>query len=83
MMTLLLSWRGKKHILACIFLCAIISTGYSQNTPRIYVASKSQNNFTIDGKPDEASWEKAAWSDLFIDIEGKEKPLYDTRIKMT
>ena len=83
MLTLFLSLRGTKSMLACIFLCAKFSIGFSQDTPRIYVAHKALDNFTIDGKPDEASWENAAWSDLFIDIEGKEKPLHDTRMKMT
>ena len=82
-MTSLLSLTGNRSLLVFVFLCAKIAMGFSQETPRIYVANKAVENFTIDGKPDEASWKKAAWSDLFIDIEGKRKPLYDTRMKMS
>lgn len=83
MIPLLLTGTGKKTILAFIFLCAIFAMGFGQDTPKIYIANKALENFTIDGKPDEASWERATWSDLFIDIEGKRKPSYDTRMKMT
>lgn len=82
-MTLLLFLKGKKSILAYLLICAKITIGFSQDTPRIYVANKASESFSIDGKPDETSWKKAIWSDLYIDIEGKKKPRYDTRMKMT
>lgn len=51
---------------------------------RNYVAYKTTNTITIDGKANEASWRAAAWSDYFVDIEGDKqpKPLYPTRMKM-
>ncbi|GAB3653260.1 carbohydrate-binding family 9-like protein [Echinicola sediminis] len=51
---------------------------------RHYVAYRSTESLTMDGKMDEPSWLSAEWSDLFIDIEGdkKPKPLYDTKMKM-
>lgn len=51
---------------------------------RNYVAYKTTDAITIDGKADDASWQKAAWSDEFVDIEGDKqaKPLYPTRVKM-
>lgn len=61
--------------IGCIFLCA-------QEKPRSYIAYQTMDSITIDGNADEASWQKAPWSDLFIDIEGKKKPTYDTRMKM-
>ncbi|SHG70859.1 carbohydrate-binding family 9-like protein [Flagellimonas flava] len=59
----------------CIILIA-------QEEPRSYVAYKTSDSMIIDGIPDESSWTKAPWSDLFIDIEGIKKPTYDTRVKM-
>lgn len=45
---------------------------------------QSLEPLTIDGKLDEASWEKAAWTDDFIDIQGAQmpKPRFRTRAKM-
>jgi hypothetical protein len=41
-------------------------------------------SLNIDGKNDEATWEKAAWSEPFEDIEGKpeKKPATSTRFKL-
>lgn len=61
--------------IGCILLCA-------QEPPRSYVAYKAIDSIIIDGKPNEISWDKAPWSDFFIDIEGVQKPTYDTRMKM-
>lgn len=38
----------------------------------------------MDGKLDEKDWQEAAWSDMFVDIEGdaKPSPLYDSKLKM-
>nr|WP_299382846.1 carbohydrate-binding family 9-like protein [Allomuricauda sp.] len=54
----------------------------SQTTPKTYVAYKTSEVINIDGEANESSWEKAAWTDLFIDIEGVKKPKYDTQVKM-
>ena len=39
---------------------------------------------TIDGKMDEPGWQKAIWTDAFVDIEGVSKPIprFRTRVKM-
>ncbi len=53
--------------------------------PRHYVCMKAEEALTIDGKLDEASWQKAAWTDPHVDIEGvmrPVKPYYETRTKM-
>lgn len=71
------------RILTCMLLCMTPMYIFSQNVPKTYVANKAVDDFIIDGRPLEDSWKKAIWSDAYIDIEGKEKPKYDTRMKMT
>lgn len=53
--------------------------------PKGYVARKAVEPPQIDGKLDDPAWEAAAWTDLFIDIEGdvKPRPRFATRAKMT
>ena len=50
--------------------------------PRKYVAHKTSETITIDGKGEEDSWKKTAWSEDFIDIEGDKTPAYKTNVKM-
>ncbi|WP_242131415.1 carbohydrate-binding family 9-like protein [Aestuariivivens marinum] len=50
--------------------------------PQTYVAHKTQETITIDGKADETSWQKAKWTNNFIDIEGIVTPKYKTKVKM-
>ncbi len=49
-----------------------------------YVVYQTGSPVLIDGKADEADWEKAEWTADFADIEGdkKPKPLFRTRLKM-
>lgn len=49
-----------------------------------YVVYRTVEKMQIDGRADEPSWQQAAWSDNFADIEGPEKPVpvYPTRAKM-
>lgn len=56
----------------------------AESLPRGYVAYKTSRPLTIDGKLDEQAWNDAAWTDLFVDIEGDKKPLprFETRAKM-
>ena len=51
-------------------------------TPKSYVAYKTTQKLIIDGKASEHDWEKASWSEEFIDIEGVVKPKYHTQMKM-
>lgn len=83
MKVLILLFKGKKSILTCFFISVQIAVGLSQDVPRTYVANKAIGDFVIDGKADEISWQKAIWSDLYVDIEGEKRPSYDTRMKMT
>lgn len=61
-------------------------TGYEHffGERRNYVAGRTSGTITIDGKAEESSWNNAAWSDDFVDIEGDRKPipLYRTRMKL-
>lgn len=52
--------------------------------PETYVCYQPVNEIVIDGKLDEADWQKASWTNLFVDIEGDKKPApsYETRAKM-
>jgi hypothetical protein len=52
--------------------------------PKGYVCYRATSPVTIDGKPTEAAWAAAPWSDEFVDIEGdkKPKPRHRTRVKM-
>jgi hypothetical protein len=52
--------------------------------PKQYICYRADAPLNIDGKLDEESWKKAAWTDNFVDIEGALKPIpiYKTRAKM-
>ncbi|MFO1062842.1 MAG: transglutaminase domain-containing protein [Pirellulales bacterium] len=52
--------------------------------PRAYVAGLVSTPPVIDGKLDEADWQKAEWTEEFVDIEGdrRPKPLHRTQAKM-
>jgi hypothetical protein len=74
-----------------IFMAAFDTTILAQHTlpsiefsPRSYVCYKISDSLNIDGKPDEQSWQQVTWSDKFLDIEGRSKPVprYETRVKM-
>jgi len=53
-------------------------------SPKKYVCYQSNKNIKIDGKLDDADWQKAEWTDDFVDIEGSVKPTprYTTKAKM-
>lgn len=52
--------------------------------PQGYVCFKSDNPLKIDGSIAEDAWTKAAWTSLFVDIQGKnyKEPYLDTKVKM-
>ena len=54
----------------------------AQKEPRTYIAENTFEKIKIDGERNENAWNKTSWSTNFIDIEGIEKPTYDTRFKM-
>lgn len=52
--------------------------------PLNYVAYRTLGPLEVDGKLDEPSWQRAAWSEHFVDIEGERgaPPRQATRVKM-
>lgn len=52
--------------------------------PLHYMCNKTDHNINIDGNLSEKAWNKAKWSEIFVDIEGllDKKPKYDTKVKM-
>ena len=52
--------------------------------PRRYVAYRAPSALALDGKLNEPAWTAAAWSELFVDIEGDSRPQpgFRTRMKM-
>ena len=54
-----------------------------QSVPNVYNAKKINHKIETDGHL-ETTWDKAAWSSEFIDIEGYQKPIpkYNTKFKM-
>ncbi len=53
-------------------------------SPKEYVCYRTPVSIHVDGKLDEESWQKAAWTDTFVDIEGdlKPVPLFKTKAKI-
>ncbi len=52
--------------------------------PLSYTAFRPIDEIVMDGNFDELSWQKAAWTEDFVDIEGdlKPRPFHRTRVKM-
>lgn len=52
--------------------------------PRNYTAMRPIDEIVIDGNLNESSWQAAAWTEDFVDIEGdlKPQPFHRTRVKM-
>lgn len=73
-----------QFVLVGTLLFSIIPCAQSKKdiVPEAYVAYKTSEALTIDGKADEASWEKSKWTKNFIDIEGDKIPKYQTNVKM-
>lgn len=52
--------------------------------PPVYICKRADKPFHPDGRLDKPFWEKAGYTELFVDIEGSRKPSprFDTRAKM-
>ncbi|MBT3341835.1 MAG: carbohydrate-binding family 9-like protein [Gemmatimonadetes bacterium] len=52
--------------------------------PKHYVAQRALGPIEMDGRLDEPSWQGAAWTEIFVDIEGDRQPAprFRTRAKM-
>ena len=76
------SWIG---IFAFCLHFAANGQSYSLKfAPKAYACAKAQGSLLIDGELNEADWQKAPWTSLFVDIEGNKKPQpkLNTRAKM-
>jgi hypothetical protein len=65
-------------------LNAAIPAAAEVPTPLSYECLRASNPIHIDGKLDDAAWQKAPWTSDFVDIEGdnKPRPKFRTRVKM-
>jgi hypothetical protein len=50
--------------------------------PKHAICYRTASPVDVDGKLEEAAWRAAPWSDLFIDIQGHDRPRLATRVKM-
>ena len=50
--------------------------------PKKYVCYRTTSKINLDGKLLESDWKNTSWTHSFLDIEGKLKPKYQTRVKM-
>ena len=63
----------------------VVVVPQSANTaPRQYLCYRARKPLSINGKIDERTWKRAAWTTDFVDIEGdlKPRPKFRTRVKM-
>lgn len=65
-------------------ITTITAQGQTRPAPQSYMCNRAEKAISIDGKLNERSWKKAAWTSSFVDIEGDKKPLplQETRVKM-
>lgn len=78
-----ISLKNKKIMSLVLFVIYLgIVTLLAQQIPKTYVAQKTSEKITIDGKILEISWKNAKWTDIFRDIEGNKEATYKTRVKM-
>lgn len=77
-----------RSIITFIFII-LITPLFSQTQiiprhPESYTCFRTTAPIVIDGKLDELDWQKAEWTNLFVDIEGgrRHNPEYETRAKM-
>ncbi len=74
-------------ILMSVVTICLSSVGQGQAaapTPLSYNCYRTSTPITIDGKLDDAAWEKAPWTTDFVDIQGAARPAprFRTRVKM-
>lgn len=62
--------------------CGVSQTNFIES--EVYIAKRTIDDIDVDGAADEHSWNKASWTQDFIDIEGNKHPTpyFKTRVKM-
>lgn len=73
---------NKKFFQIFFFFLGGLMFSQNETEPRSYIAYRSIDSISIDGKANEASWKNTAYSADFIDIEGDRTPKYRTNVKM-
>ncbi|NIM49938.1 MAG: carbohydrate-binding family 9-like protein [Gemmatimonadales bacterium] len=60
------------------------SVGVSHPDPRHYVCYRTPVPLEVDGRLTEPAWQTTEWSEIFVDIEGTDRPAprWRTRVKM-
>ncbi len=58
--------------LAVLLLASLLKS--QAPLPKSYVCYRSSGPIHVDGALNEPSWERAAWTDFFVDIEGDKRP---------
>jgi len=58
--------------------------GLENGVPKAYLCHRALEPVRIDGRLSDRAWRRAAWTDVFVDIEGSLKgaPRFATRVKM-
>jgi hypothetical protein len=58
--------------------------GLENGLPKAYLCGRASGPVRIDGRLSDRAWQRASWTDAFVDIEGslKAAPQHTTRVKM-
>ena len=67
-----------------LFVFIFCSSPAFAQMPLHYMCNKTHDEVDIDGILNEDVWNKAKWSELFVDIEGlpEKNPTFDTKVKL-
>ncbi len=80
----------KTHLNICILIVLLLvninmyAIRNASKSPKKYTCYKTSQHILIDGIINDSPWNKADWTDAFIDIEGLKKPTpkHNTKVKM-
>ena len=77
---------SSRSLCRLLIVLTCVAAGHAQDlpAPKTYNVARASRPIKIDGKLDDAAWQKAAWTTDFVDIEGSVKPAprFRTRVKM-
>jgi len=65
-------------------LCLLAAVAHGRQPPRRYPCRRAPSAIRIDGRLDDAAWNRAPWTAAFVDIQGvrQARPRFRTRVKM-
>jgi hypothetical protein len=75
------------RLTAVCILASLAYATYAQEPPRRYACRRAPSAVRIDGRLDDAAWQRAQWSAVFVDIQDiqgrkQPRPRFRTRVKM-